>query len=468
MNGLKGASPEMQALYQKAMEAHEQLGTMLNSMNGAPSSLPIPTSTVGVGDAGVTATDMVLQRRLMNAEQQETIRESLHTKSLRELLLIFAKQASRRDQGVGLYDWLQAGGAPLGARWNGVDGRGGIAEHVAPDVQKALTTDGASALIRQDLEPILYEVFVKLFPMAGALETEPANGLVHAYDRTTSFGQAQWIGELDTVVDDRGVYERQFTNIGILATRRGVSLKSQFAVLAGGAGFNPERLELTAGMRAMSAGLQTAMLRGNWLDPTGTAVNEIGAYDPDSIDGFRKLLNSAYAVNVDPSAYDPTDFSAGGSLRRAFDSAIQPIVDAGGGQGGLVIYGSTADQIRFDEQQETKERIILTGEPQELTVGERALKVKTVAGVLPFIGIPGGYIGSYLPTSNPFGGSYARDAYVLDLGTMSRPYLGAEGPTVLEIPVGVSGQLSHLFIIFMMTGLKVAIPTFNSKVRIKV
>jgi hypothetical protein len=41
-----------------------------------------------------------------------------------------------------------------------------------------------------------------------------------------------------------------------------------------------------------------------------------------------------------------------------------------------------------------------------------------------------------------------RDVYVLDESTVSMPYLGSEGPTVLDIPIGISGQLTHLFIIF--------------------
>ena len=59
------------------------------------------------------------------------------------------------------------------------------------------------------------------------------------------------------------------------------------------------------------------------------------------------------------------------------------------------------------------------------------------------------------------------DAYMLQENAISVPYLGSEGPTVLDIPIGVSGQLTRLFIIFGMWGLAVKAVQFHNKVRIK-
>jgi hypothetical protein len=143
---------------------------------------------------------------------------------------------------------------------------------------------------------------------------------------------------------------------------------------------------------------------------------------------------------------------------------VVPIVNAGGQP--MAIYGAPSEQITFDEQQETKERIVLSAAPLDLTVGERVTRVKTIAGVLPFYGVPGGYIGNYVAAT--YSANTVRDIYVLDTDTISRPYLGSAGPTVLEIPIGVSGQLTHLFIIFMMTGLAIKVPTWNNKIRVKV
>jgi hypothetical protein len=47
------------------------------------------------------------------------------------------------------------------------------------------------------------------------------------------------------------------------------------------------------------------------------------------------------------------------------------------------------------------------------------------------------------------------------------PYLGTDGPTVLDIPVGIAGQLTRLFIIFGMWGLAVKAIPFSNKVRVK-
>ena len=61
-----------------------------------------------------------------------------------------------------------------------------------------------------------------------------------------------------------------------------------------------------------------------------------------------------------------------------------------------------------------------------------------------------------------------RDMYLLDESSVSLPYLGREGPTVLDIPIGIAGQLTHLYIIFGMWGLAVKAPIFSNKVRVKV
>ena len=61
-----------------------------------------------------------------------------------------------------------------------------------------------------------------------------------------------------------------------------------------------------------------------------------------------------------------------------------------------------------------------------------------------------------------------RDLYLLNEQTITLPYLGTEGPTVLDIPIGISGQLTHLYIIFLMNGLAIKAPAWSNKVRIKV
>lgn len=460
-------TPEVADLYRSVAQTNEMIGKALSSLNDAPSSIVVPTTAkelVKSGD-GVTGEQTgvsdVIRRRVIAAEKMDEIRSSLHGKSVRELNAIFAKQAQRRDTGVPLYEWLYSGGTPVQARFGGVDGMPGLQAEVAPDIAKAIDTNGASALIRQDLEPIIYELFVKQFPLWDQIPHEPANGLVHAYNQMLSFGEADFIGELDSVTDDKGTYHRAFTNVAILATRRGVSLKSQFAVMAGGMNYNPERLELTAGLRAMAKTYQKGILQGNWTDNAGTSANELGAFDEDAFDGLRKTLNTSDAVNVDPATNPDTT----GNIRRAVDAAIVPVSDAGGGDGNLIVWGDTREQVTYDEQQDAKLRILQTAAEQDVNVGVRATFMQTVLGRLPFMGIRGQAVGEYV--SSEYGGNTVRDLYILDMDRLSVPYLGSEGPTVLEIPIGVTGQLTHLFVIFFMGGLAIKAPTFMNKVRVK-
>lgn len=471
--------PTLTDLERQVGELNEQVGGLLSRLNDAPSSIQITPEVrkAGVGD-GIggtrTAMDEMIARRIRASEQLDEMRDSFRLKSDRALHAMFAKQAAKRDGGVPLYDWLAAGGQSLSARFAGP---GGIGSVLDPDVSKALDTSTATALIRQDLEPILYELYVRQFPLFDAIRREPANGLVHAYNQQTSFGDADWIGELDTVTDDRGTYVRQTTNVGILATRRGVSLKSQFAVLQGGAGFNPERLELTSGLRAMSSRFQKTLLYGNWTDNTGTINNEVGPYDDDSFDGNRKLLNTARARNVDPATNPDTT----GNLRRAVDSAVLEISESGGGgaagSDNLVLFGSPYELVTADEQMDDKTRIILNSGQTDVTQGVRVPRFYTLEGTLPFYKVPGGqqtgytYSASPAPSTGANGvnsGATVRDIDILDLDTLSIPYLGADGPTVIEIPIGVSGQLTHLFIIFFMGGYAMHVPTWNNKIRVKV
>lgn len=457
-------SPELAALYKSASETNEAIVAGLNSLNDVPSSIPVSQKTekaletVGDGVDGDPTGQSIMSRRIIARDTMDEIRASLKTKSVRELHLLFAKQASRRDTGVPLYNWLAGGGLATQERFGSLTEK----DTLAPDVAKAIDTNGVAALIRQDLDPIIYELFVRKFPLVDVIAHEPANGLVHAFNQQLSVGEADFIGELDTVTDDKGVYRRAFTNVAILATRRGVSLKSQFAVLAGGAGFNPERLELSGGLLAMAKTFQRAIAQGNWTEPTGTSNNEDGAYDEDAFDGWRKSFNTADAVNLDPATNPDTS----GSFRRAVDNALVPILDTLDIDDGFSLWGDVREANTFDEQQDDKIRILQLARQAETTVGVRATSVTTNVGAVPFNTVRGRGLTSYV--SADYSGNTVRDVYLVNPASMTIPYLGSDGPTVLEIPIGVTGQLSHLFIIFFMAGLAIKAPPANNKIRVKV
>ena len=401
-------------------------------------------------EAQATATPAVRSRQSVLAEQRIAVGRELRKASMPELMAMFSTLAREKNAGIPLEAWL--GGAQGRS-----DSFGMISNELDPDISKALDSSTGSALIRQDLEPVLYELFVREFPGFERMPKEPANGLTHTWQQTTGFGDAQFMGELGTVTDDRSAYLRQTTNVAIIATRRGVSLKSQFATIQSGSGFNPEQLEMKGGIRALSHRMQYQIFSGHSTDAGGTAANELGLYDPNAFTGLRSILNTSRAKDVDPISGTPED------MRRAFNQAAVEVMQQGGRLG--MLWGSPLDKEVFDAQQDKNIRYM--SEFVNVGVGVTTNAVNTVFGPVPYGVIIGDAIGSYVPTVLPGGWTTARDVYLLDEDSISMPYLGSAGPTVLDIPIGISGQLTHLFIIFGMWGLAVKAPTYSNKVRVR-
>lgn len=320
-----------------------------------------------------------------------------------------------------------------------------------PGIRKLLDTTGGAALIRQDLEPMLYALFVKRFPLWDRIRKEPANGLVHAYNQITSFGAAQFIGETGNVTDDSSTYVQRTSNVAVIATRRGVSLKQQFAVAQGGAPYNSLATELSGGVTAISRQIQKTVFQGNATTAAKTAADEEGAYDVNSFTGLRFLLGTPNA------AASPVVVEKGGSSYiAAFNTAIATVLDNGGLPSAIVMRpGRYADWVN---------ELLATIRQNPGAAGAQGLDfgtVLTAAGPLPIVSVPGDGIGTYtLVTPN------REDIYVLDEDTVSAPWLGSDSITTLEIPVGVNGQLTRLYVMFAMFGLAVKAPLFNAKVRI--
>jgi len=390
---------------------------------------------VGMDDQ--TATN----KGFLTVSDQMTMRRSLKKLSDGEISSVFGQQLRKEGQGIPLDVWMRSGGGR--ALEDLLDGN--------PTIRKALDSTAGTALIRQDLEPMLYELYIREFPAWDRFPKEPANGLVHAYNRQTGYGDAQFMTELGTVTDDTAAYERATTPIAILATRRGVTLKNQYATLAGGAGFNPEQLELQAGLRAIAHRMQKTIFQGNATVSGGTASTEDGAYDVNAFDGLRKILNTANAVDVDPTGVTPEN------IRAKINEAMITTMQAAGRPG--VIYLDPEASGQFDVQQDDLVRYI---DRDQISVGVTVQSVSTTMGRLPLFVVPGDSIGEYTRSAQT-----VSDAYLIDEQAVSIPYLGSDGPTVLDIPMGVSGQLTRLFIIFGMWGFAVKAVQFHNKVRIR-
>jgi hypothetical protein len=440
-------SPELAALLKGVLKTQEQIGATLLKLNEEP-NVATPAPAVGIEQQSAAAP---ANRRFITPEERQTLSSTLRTKSIAEISALITHQAAKTDVGVPLGLWLNTAGFAAQTVFNQ------LGDKLDPDIAKALDTGAVGALIRQDLEPMLYEVFIRSFPAYDRMPKEPANGLLHAWNQITSYGAAKFMAELGTVSDDNSVFHRESTNVAILATRRGISLKSQFAVMAGGMNYNPEAIELQGGLRAMAHTMQKAIFEGQSTVTTGTAADESGLYDANGFTGLRSILNTANAVNLDP-ATAPT---AAGNFRVAIDKAELPVTQSSGLTS--IIWGHPQEKITFDEQQDINVRLVGPNY-MNIGVGATAQAVNTYAGQLPFAVVPGDSISSYTDG----GGTLRRDLYMLDEGSITLPYLGSPGPTVLEIPIGISGQLTHLFIIFMMNGLAVKVLPWNNKIRVKV
>ena len=321
-----------------------------------------------------------------------------------------------------------------------------------PNIAKLLDSSGGAALIRQDLEPILYSLFVKKFPFFERIRKEPANGLVHAFNQQTAYGTAVFQTESGTVTDDAATYVRQTTNVAVLATRRGITLKSQFALNQGGGPFNGLSTELASGVTAIAAKLQTSLFQGNATTTTGAgAATELGAYDANGFDGLRKQLGTAAgtAQIVNKSSAD---------YLATINNNVASILNAGGNP--TAILASPTDYAGLVNEVTNLVRYNAPSQGQQvmgLTLGT----VVTAAGELPILSVPGDSIGSYSISSSSY-----RDMYVVDEDSWSMPYLGSDSITTLEIPVGVNGALSRLYIMYVMFGLANKAPQFNGKIRV--
>jgi hypothetical protein len=324
-----------------------------------------------------------------------------------------------------------------------------------PNIAKLLDASGGAALIRQDLEPILYALFVKKFPFFDRIRKEPANGLVHAFNQQSAYGDAVFQTETGTVTDDVNTYARQTTNVAVLATRRGITLKSQFAITQGGApGQQGLSTELEGGVTAIAHKLQKTLFQGNADTTSGAgAATELGAYDANGFSGLRKLLGAAAGTaqiaNKGTAAY-----------LSVINNNVADILSAGGNPSAILV--NPADYAGLVNEVTNLVRYSGTSRASE-QMGLGLGSVVTAAGELPLLAVPGDAIGTYTYSSTAY-----RDMYVVDESVWSMPYLGSDSITTLEIPVGVNGALSRLYIMYCMFGLANKAPQFNGKIRVSI
>lgn len=427
------------------LEALDKFGSTFDQVNDSSVS---GAALRAAGDDTPVTTQPSL-RNTLNEEDRIFLQRDMMKLSEQELSHLFYMQlSSRKTTGIPIEQWM------MGSR--------GLADIATgdPTLTALLDLSGGSALVRQDLDPILYPLFVKVFPAYDRLQKIPANGSVHAWRQISAYGDAAFMPELGTVTDDTSTYVPQTTNIAIQNTRRGVSFKEQFSVQAGGMGWNPASIELQNGLIAMAHKTQKTIFQGNASNSGGTASDELGLYDANGFTGLRQILNVTGAVNFEPYLTTSPE-----SFNVALGTASTTIGDAVGVPP-TVIFARYSEAQQFANAQLAIQR---TQDTTEFVPGVRVPAVMTQQGPLPLVGVPGDSIGTYVTTNadGPFsGGETVADMYMLNEQTIALPYLGAPGPTVIEIPPGVNGQLTRLFIIYYMVGLAVLALPNNGKIRV--
>jgi hypothetical protein len=333
-------------------------------------------------------------------------------------------------------------------------------------VSKALDTTGGAALIRTDLEPILYEAYLRRFPAAARIRSFPANGLVHNYDVRSDIGDAALVDELGDIVAAGGdatstIVRKASSNIAILVSRRGISLKLTFATRQSGMNFplsGTDNLEVVGGITALGRLNQTLLFQGNYSQVGGTANDENGAYNTKGYDGLRYILK------------DPTTsktYAPGDTHRKNLDALASQIDDAGGSIQNLIIFQRHGSRMLVQDELEDFMRIMAdksreTGIRRDNLMG--GLMLFGGSGV-EFVPVPGAAqtkgIGYYDISSVSY-----EDMYLCDPDGMGLAYLGSPAPVILEIPLGFDNRLGQVYILFQMNGLVVSIPSFHRKYRV--
>jgi hypothetical protein len=347
-------------------------------------------------------------------------------------------------------------------------------DEIQGQVRKAVADSSAGSggtLIQQGVEPVIYEEFVRVFPVYDLFEKEESNGLVHAWDVQTKYSQNTadqpvTMSENAAANDDSNSYTQRTSNIGVFGTRRGASLKAMFAVRQGtaGAAFGDlSQRETDGGLMKIAHDVQAEMCRFQNTDntsTTNTAAN--GLYDSNGFNGLRyhcqnlAPAGNSVQVNVAPgSGYDPAKQAVLTELGAAADA----ITDALGMPVDFVLTGVAGRRYLINEQLPLRRHV----DKAEVRPGLTLDTVELGSGAVPIYVVPGDSIGSYI-----VGGKTYIDIYVGISNYLSIPWLGGPTPTVLDIPIGADGTLRKLRIPFLMVGLAIHSDVAIARVQVQI
>lgn len=217
------------------------------------------------------------------------------------------------------------------------------------------------------------------------------------------------------------------------------------------------RIEIQNGLTQMAHDLQKTIFQGQADNSGGTASNELGLYDANAFTGLRAGLNVSPDTGIN---FSPYLTSSPDNFVTAFNQGITTIANAVGVPP-TVVYARYNELAQLSNQQLSIQRIV---DRTEFVPGVMVPALMTAVGVLPIVGVPGDAIGTYVAST--YSGYTVADMYMINEQELAVPYLGNPGPSVIEIPPGVSGQLTRLYIVWGMFGLELTSAVHSLKLRI--
>ena len=333
-------------------------------------------------------------------------------------------------------------------------------------VRKTLDVGGGSGgpLVRNDLEQMLWEIYLREFPAAERIQRIRSNGVSHSYAKRTAIPGAQTTNSLGDFSGafSNSTYGTDSAPIAIIVSPTGIGMKLAAAVEQSGmVGFDLEgsnNLEVVGAVTSIAKKNQTLLLQGNKSTAAKTLDDEEGLTDANAYDGLRGLLKGAGTS---------TTKAGGDTYRGLIKKAARKIRNAGGSARNIVAFCSLPVEGAIDDELEDFMRITneRPGGGVDLNLSANGLRLSGKY-LSEIIGVPADAQGNGMGYYNIAGPTTVEDIDVLDLTGIAMAWLISPNPTILELPVGYNNTLSRVFVPFLMNGLVVHTVNFQYKIRV--
>lgn len=331
-------------------------------------------------------------------------------------------------------------------------------------IQRALDVASGGVLVRTDIEPLLYEAYLREFPALERIRPVRANGIRHTYNVRTAIPEAATlndIGDFSGAFTNSTLGQEQSTRIAILAAPVAIALKLAAAVRQSGmVSFDlegSENLEVVGAMTALARKKQALLFQGNSSTAAKTLDDEEGLYNALDFDGLRTKLKGA-GTSITKAGGD--------TLRGLIKKGAIQIRNAGGQARNIVVFLSGFAEDALDDELEAFFRIVggRPGGGVDLNLSGNGLKL-TGKYLSEIVSVPADAQNRGIGHYN-FAAAATEDMYVCDTTGIKFPWLISPTPTIIELPLGFDMKLARTFVPIEMSGLQVDVENFHRKIRI--